>query len=120
IAVVLLARTFWPAAKPAAMPPPLVSAEKVVRQDLPVYRYGYGTVRAFNSVVLKTRVDGALDKVSFKEGQDVKAGEVLAQIDPRPYHAALNQALGKKAQDEAQLIRARADLTRYQALSKSQ
>jgi multidrug efflux system membrane fusion protein len=124
IAVLLIvaygARGFLPASKPAAPAAPLVSAEKAVRQSVPVYRYGYGTVRALNSVVLKTRVDGTLDKVTFKEGQDVKAGDVLAQIDPRPFHATLNQALAKKAQDEALLIKARGDLARYQALNRSQ
>lgn len=97
-----------------------VSVEKVIRQDVPVTRVGYGTVRAFNSVVLKVRVDGALQKVLFKEGQDVNEGDVLAQIDPRPYQAALNQALAKKSQDEAQLAKARNDLRRSTALNASQ
>lgn len=97
-----------------------VSVEKVARQDVPVTRIGYGTVRAFNSVVLKVRVDGALQKVLFKEGQDVNEGDVLAQIDPRPYQAALNQALAKKSQDEAQLAKARNDLKRFTTLNASQ
>ncbi|MBX7197881.1 MAG: efflux RND transporter periplasmic adaptor subunit [Rhodospirillaceae bacterium] len=97
-----------------------VSVEKVTRQDVPVMRVGYGTVRAFNSVVLKVRVDGALQKILFKEGQDVNEGDVLAQIDPRPYQAALNQALAKKSQDEAQLAKARNDLKRFTTLNASQ
>ena len=102
---------------PAATP---VSVEKVARQDVPVYRYGFGTVRPFNNVVLKTRVDGTLDKVMFREGQEVNEGDVLAQIDPRPYKAALDLALAKKAQDDAQLVKAKGDLTRSQALRASQ
>jgi multidrug efflux system membrane fusion protein len=97
-----------------------VSIEKVTRQDVPVFRVGYGTVRAYNSVVLKVRVDGALQQVLFKEGQDVQVGDVLAQIDPRPYQAALNQALAKKAQDESQLAKARSDLKRFTTLNASQ
>ena len=109
-----------PAAKPKAPPATPVSAEKVVRRDVQIYRYGYGTARANNTVVLKARVDGTLDKIMFTEGQEVKAGDVIAQIDPRPYQAALDSALAKKAQDEATLIKAKSDLTRYQALTKSQ
>lgn len=97
-----------------------VTVEKIARQDVPVTRVGYGTVRAFNSVVLKVRVDGALQKILFKEGQDVNEGDVLAQIDPRPYQAALNQALAKKSQDEAQLAKARNDLRRFTTLNASQ
>jgi membrane fusion protein, multidrug efflux system len=125
VAVVILAgaiglRFVQPAPKQsreAAIP---VSVEKVSRQTIPVYRYGYGTVKAFNFVVLKVRVDGTLDKVLFREGQNVNAGDVLAQIDPRPYQAALNQAIAKKAQDDAQLIKAKSDLTRFQALTANQ
>ena len=124
IAVVLLAvlgfKFFQPAPKPrgaAAIP---VSVEKVTRESVPVYRIGFGTVRAFNSVVLKVRVDGALDKVLFNEGEEVKQGQVLAQIDARPYQAALNVVLAKKAQDEAMLTKARGDLGRFQTLNKSQ
>jgi multidrug efflux system membrane fusion protein len=101
----------------AAIP---VSVEKASRQTVPVYRYGYGTVKAFNFVTLKVRVDGTLEKVLFREGQNVHVGDVLAQIDPRPYQAALNQATAKKAQDDAQLIKAKSDLTRFQALTASQ
>jgi multidrug efflux system membrane fusion protein len=120
VVVAFIARALLPAAKPAPPPAPLVSAEKVIRQSVPVYRYGYGTVRALNSVIIKTRVDGTLDKVTFKEGEEVKAGDVLAQIDPRPFQATLSQTIAKKAQDEAQLIKARGDLARYQTLRNSQ
>ena len=88
--------------------------------DVPVYVDGIGTVQALNSVSVHPMVDGPLVAVKFHEGQDVRAGEVLAQIDPRTYQATLDQALGKKAQDEANLRNALLDLGRYQKLAKTQ
>jgi multidrug efflux system membrane fusion protein len=84
------------------------------RKDVDVYLTGLGTVQAFNTVTVKVRVDGTLDKILFTEGQDVKAGDVLAQIDPRPFRAALDLAQATKAKDQAQLENARRDLNRYQ------
>jgi multidrug efflux system membrane fusion protein len=81
--------------------------------DVPVYRTGLGTVQAFNTVTVKVRVDGQLNTVAFTEGQDVKANDVLAQIDPRSFQAALDQAKSTQAKDEAQLANARLDLTRF-------
>jgi multidrug efflux system membrane fusion protein len=78
-----------------------------------------GQVQAFQSVLIRARVDGTLDKVLFNEGQDVKAGQVIAQIDPRPYAAALAQAQAKKAADEANLANAERDLQRYSSLASS-
>jgi membrane fusion protein, multidrug efflux system len=80
---------------------------KVEQKDVPIYLDGLGTVQAFNTVAVRARVDGELQKVLFTEGQDVKAGDVLAVVDPRPFQAALDQATAKKAQDEAQLSNAK-------------
>jgi membrane fusion protein, multidrug efflux system len=98
--------------------PPLVpvTAGTVLAQDVPVLLHGIGTVQAYNMVTVKTRVDGQIVKVEFKEGQEVKQGDPLFQIDPRPYQAALEQAQAAKLKDEAQLAGARLDLERYAKL----
>jgi len=89
----------------------------VQRQDVPVYLDGIGIVSAFNNVTVKVRVDGHLDKVSFIEGQDVNEGDVLAQIDPRPFQAQLAQAQAAKARNEALLANARLDYQRSATLA---
>jgi multidrug efflux system membrane fusion protein len=86
--------------------------------DVPVNLSGLGTVQAFNTVTIKVRVDGQLNSVAFTEGQDVKAGDVLAQIDPRPFQATLDQAIAGKARDEAQLANAKVDLKRFEDLGQ--
>ena len=95
----------------AAAAVPVVATE-VVKRDVRIYLDGLGTVQAFNTVTVRARVDGELTKVSFTEGQEVKAGDELAQIDPRPYQAALDQAIAKKATDVAQLANAKATYAR--------
>jgi len=85
--------------------------------DVPVYIDGVGTTKALNTVTVVSQVDGKLVKVSFKEGQDVERGYVLAEIDPATYQAQYDQATAKKAQDEAQLANARIDLERYTRLA---
>ena len=85
-------------------------------KDVPVYLTGLGTVQASNTVTVKVRVDGQLDQVLFTEGQDVKAGQVLAKIDSRAYQAQLVQARAKKQLDEAHLANARLNLERYLTL----
>src|SRR3954466_2821724 len=95
-----------------------VKTAAVEKADFPVYLTGLGTVQGFNTVVVRTRVDGQIDKIAFKEGDLVKQGDVLAQIDPRPFQAALDQAKAKKRQDEANLANANLDLQRYTKLGE--
>jgi multidrug efflux system membrane fusion protein len=95
-----------------------VTIAPVVKADFPVYLTGLGTVQGFNTVVVRTRVDGQIDKIAFKEGQLVSQGDLLAQIDPRPFQAALDQAKAKKAQDEANLANANLDLQRFTKLGE--
>jgi membrane fusion protein, multidrug efflux system len=97
------------AARPPAVP---VSVSQVEKADFPVYLTGLGTVQAFNTVVVRTRVDGQIDKIAFQEGQTVKQGDLLAEVDPRPFQAVLDQAKAKKTQDEANLANANLDLQR--------
>ena len=88
-------------------------------QDVPVYLDGVGSVRALNTVTVRAQVDGKLISVNFVEGQDVKKGDVLAEIDPVIYQAQYDQAVAKKAQDEALLANQKLDLARYQQLAAS-
>jgi multidrug efflux system membrane fusion protein len=87
--------------------------------DAPVYLETVGTTRALKVVTLRPQVDGKLISVNFQEGQDVKCGDVIARIDPTTYQAQLDQAIGKKALDEAQLANAKIDLVRFSALVKT-
>jgi membrane fusion protein, multidrug efflux system len=95
--------------------PVLVTA--ATKADVPVYLDAVGTIKALNTVTVRPQVDGKLLSVGFTEGDDVKKGDVLARIDPTIYQAQLNQAIGKKAQDEAQLANAKIDLDRYERLA---
>jgi multidrug efflux system membrane fusion protein len=97
--------------------PVLATAAK--RADVPVHLEGVGTARALNTVTVRPQVEGKLISVAFKEGQDVKKGQVLALIDPTTFQAQLDQAIAKKAQDEALLANARIDLERYERLAAS-
>ena len=104
-------------AQGSGVPVTMVEAQK---RDVPVLLRAIGTVQAFQSVLIRARVDGTLDKVLFTEGQLVKPGDLLAQLDPRPYQAILDQMAAKRAADEAMLANARADLVRYNDLAASQ
>ncbi|PPQ17345.1 efflux RND transporter periplasmic adaptor subunit [Bradyrhizobium sp. AC87j1] len=111
--------------KPAAdrnarpdLPVPVLAATPRV-QDVPVYLDGVGAIRALNTVTVRSQVDGKLIAVNFTEGQDVKKGDVLGEIDPALYQATYDQAVAKKAQDQAQLANQRIDLTRYEQLAAS-
>src|SRR5712672_2973104 len=101
--------------RPAPVPVTIAPVEKA---DFPVYLTGLGTVQGFNTVVVRTRVDGQIDKIAFKEGQLVNQGDLLVQIDPRPFQAALDQAKAKKAQDQANLANANLDLQRFTKLGE--
>lgn len=99
---------------PAAIP---VTVQSVQNSDFPVYLNGLGTVQPYNTVTVRSRVDGQVIKVGFRQGQMVNEGDLLVQIDPRPFQAALEQAQAKKAQDEANLKNAQLDLQRYNTLA---
>jgi membrane fusion protein, multidrug efflux system len=94
-----------------------VTVAKVVKGDFPVYLNSLGTVQPYDTVTVRSRIDGEVTTVSFRQGQMVKEGDVLVQIDPRPYQAALDGALAKKAQDEANLKNAELNLARYRTLA---
>jgi len=104
-----------PAPPPAAVP---VSVGKVTRQDVPWRLHGLGTVQAFYSVQLRPQVDGTVLQVPVAEGQEVKQGDLLAVIDPRPYQATLDAVTAKKQQDQVDLANAKRDLERYASLAK--
>ena len=123
IALVAAGAAWFADRTPAAAegPPPAAPAVPVVSgtvkaEDVQILRTGIGSVQAFNTVTIHVRVDGQLDKVAFIEGQEVKAGDVLAQIDPHPYQAVLAQAVATKAKDDATLANVRRDLTRDEGL----
>jgi multidrug efflux system membrane fusion protein len=101
--------------RPEAQAIPVLVATAATR-DMPIFLDGLGTIQAFNTVTIKPMIDGPLQTVNFTEGQDVRKDDVLAQVDPRNYQAALDQAVAKKGQDEALLANARLDLIRYQKL----
>ena len=101
------------------VPPPPVTVATATRQDVPVFANGVGTVQAYRAVLVRARVDGTLEKIAFVEGQDVKPGAPLAEIDPRPYQAVLDQARAKRAADTAQLANQRLDLVRYASLART-
>lgn len=121
-----LAYVYWPfgaAQRPGfnrtgLQPVPVLAATPRV-EDVPVYFDGVGAARANNTVTVRAQVDGRLAKINFKDGQDVNQGDVLAEIDPVLFKAQLDQAVAKKAQDEAQLANARLDLERYRRLAQS-
>lgn len=97
-----------------------VSTARVMQQDVPVYLEGLGTVQAFYTVKVTAQVNGELTNVDFHEGEQVERGQLLAQIDPRPFQASLDEARAALAKDEAQLGDARKDLARYTFLQPKQ
>ena len=104
------------AAQPPAVPSAPVVAGTVTSQDVPIYLQGVGTVIAYNTVIVRSQIQGQITKINFAEGQAVKTGDLLAVIDPRPYQAQLDQANANRSRDEAQLTNAEANLKRYTTL----
>ena len=122
IALAAVALVNWsgspaPKAAPRATGEVTAQTAKADRKDMPIYLQGLGTVQAFYTATVSSRVDGELQKVAFTEGQAVKKGDLLAQIDPRPYQAAYDQAVATKAKDQALLANARIDQKRYDELA---
>ena len=97
----------------AAIPAVPVVAGVVSSHDVPIYLRGIGTVIAYNTVVVRSQIQGQIVQIAFTEGQTVKAGDLLAQIDPRPYQAQLDQVTANRDRDQAQLTNAQANLDRY-------
>lgn len=106
------------AARAAAAAPPEIPvvAGVVMSHDVPLYLQGVGTVIAYNTVVVRSQIQGQITRVPFSEGKNVSAGDLLAEIDPRPYRAQLDQVTATRDRDQAQLVNARADLDRYNTL----
>ena len=104
------------AAAPAPPPPVPIVAGTVAQHDVPIYLTGVGTVIAYNTDVVRAQIQGQIISINFTEGQTVHAGDLLAQIDPRPFQAQIDQFTGNLERDQAQLINAQANLTRYTQL----
>src|ERR1700738_3389482 len=100
---------------PAAVTPPAIPvvAGTVDQHDVPIYLRGVGTVIAYNTVVIRSQIQGQLVSINFTEGQTVHKGDLLAQIDPRPYQAQLDQVTATRDRDQAQLTNAQANFKRY-------
>src|SRR6201986_2402023 len=113
---------FRTTAAPQGPPPPPVGvvAATVKSGDVPIYLRGVGTVIAYNNVLIRSQITGQLVKISFQQGQQVKKGDLLAVIDPRPYQAELDQAIANRDRDQAHLENAKIDLNRYTDLAKQQ
>ena len=101
---------------PATVP---IVAGTVLQHDVPIYLRGVGTVIAYNNVIVRSQITGQLVKIAFTQGQTVKKGDLLAEIDPRPYQAQLDEAIANRDRDQAQVDNAQANLNRYQPLAKN-
>jgi membrane fusion protein, multidrug efflux system len=103
-----------------AVPPPAVPvvAGTVHQGDVPIYLRGVGTVIAYNNVIVRSQITGQIVKIAFNQGQTVHQGDLLAEIDPRPYQAQLDQAIANRDRDQAQLVNAKANLDRYTSLQQ--
>jgi multidrug efflux system membrane fusion protein len=103
---------------PAAPAPAPIVAATVAQHDVPIYLTGVGTVIAFNTDVVRAQIQGQITSIDFTEGQHVHAGDLLAQIDPRPYQAQIEQFTANRERDQAQLANAQANLNRYTPLEQ--
>src|ERR1700742_799737 len=110
------AHTLQKAAAPAPPPAVPVVAGVVAQHDVPIYLSGVGTVIAYNTDIVRAQIQGQIISINFTEGQTVHAGDLLAQIDPRPYQALIDQYTGNLQRDQAQLKNAQVNLTRYSQL----
>src|SRR5215210_8836026 len=106
-----------PAQPPPAPPPVPVVAGTVLSHNMPIYLRGVGTVAAYNNVVVRSQITGQIIKIAFTQGQTVRKGDLLAEIDPRPYQAQLDQTVANRDRDQAQLVNAGANLSRYTSLA---
>lgn len=116
-AVIFWRHTTSQAAQTAARPSVPVTVTEATTRDVPIYSHALGTVQALNTVAIRAQVNGQIVSINFRQGQEVHQGDVLAKIDPAPFKAALDQAIAKKSQDEAQLVAAQKDLARFKALA---
>src|SRR6201996_722773 len=116
-AITRATRTRPPEPAAAAPSPISVVAASVVSHDVPIYLRGVGTVIAYNDVIVRSQITGQLIKIPFVQGQTVKKGDLLAQIDPAPYQAQLDQAIANRDRDQAHLANANIDLARYTQLA---
>lgn len=112
-----MAQSRSPSQRAGAPAPVPVQAASASRRAVPIHASGLGAIQAFNTVTVRSRVDGEVQKIAFQEGQMVKQGDLLAQIDPRPFQAALDQALARRAENEAKLANARLELARKNQLA---
>jgi membrane fusion protein, multidrug efflux system len=118
-AVIYFHRTATPAPTLNVAPPAVpVVAGTVLKHDVPIYLRGVGTVIAYNNVIVRSQITGQLVKIAFTQGQTVKKGDLLAEIDPRPYQAQLDQAIANRDRDQAQVVNAQANLNRYVPLQQ--
>src|SRR5205085_8131828 len=111
-AIISWRHTTTQAAQTATRPLVPVTVAQATMHDVPIYKGALGSVQALNTVAIRAQVNGQIVSINFNQGQEVGRGDVLARIDPAPLKAALDQAIAKKSQDEAQLISAQKDLAR--------
>src|SRR5689334_14212479 len=116
-AIIFWRHTTSQAAQTTARPSVPVTVTEATVRDVPIYSHALGTVQALNTVAIRAQVNGQIISINFRQGQEVHQGDVLAKIAPAPFKAALDQAIAKKSQDEAQLIAAQKDLARFKALA---